>query len=574
LKLWISVADKAINLLVTLTLALVLASAIVSAVSPVLLKVAIDHLSQESSRTVNHAPYFFVCAYAFSCWTARSLMELRGLVFGRVDAAMQRRLSITAFRHIMSLPLAFHVERRTGALNQILTNGIFGFRLVVNHSLLTILPGFAEFIIMGVVLVALEQTFFLGVIGASVFLYGMACIAGAVRTGQCARDASEAQIDSNAAFTDSVLNYETVKYFGADEDVHTRVELCLAKLERLWNKLGVRKAEYGFVASGILTLTLVVCLLAAAREVKYGRMSVGEFVLVNTYALQISRPLEMIGFAFRDIAQGLAFIERIWDLINRKQNEGDAGSRRPPVCAGCEFVFENVSFSYRSDQPILENLSFVVPSGRTVAVVGISGSGKSSLIRLLARLVEPTGGQIYLNREPLSRLSVSALRNVIAVVPQDTVLFNETIAFNIGFGSRTITKAKIIEAAKIAHIHESIVALPHGYDTVVGERGLRMSGGERQRIAIARAIAKEPQIFVFDEATSSLDSTTERAIWEDLSLVAEGTTTLTIAHRLSTIVHADEIVVLDGGKIAECGTHASLLRLGGLYAGMWRTQNG
>lgn len=574
LKLWRSVADRVTNRLVILTLVALLASAIVTALSPVALKVAVDHLSQQPDGSGSPAPYFFVCTYVFSCWLARSLVELRGLFFGRVDAVLQRRLTRIAFRHIMSLPLAFHLERKTGALNQILANGIFGFRLVLNHSLMTVLPGFAEFIVMGIVLVMLEQVFFLGIIGSSILLYGMACIKGAIRTGRCARAASDAQIDSHAVLTDSILNYETIKFFGADEDVHRRLDVRLTRVEQLWNKLFTRKAEYGFVVSGIFTLTLVACLLAAARQVMYGRMSVGEFVLVNAYALQISRPLEMIGFAFRDVAQGAAFTKRMGELFDKSADQCDTGYLVPPIDAGCELIFDNVSFAYRPDQPILENLSFVVPTGKTIAVVGISGSGKSSLIRLLARLVEPTAGQIYLNREPLSRLSMAALRDVIAVVPQDTVLFNETIAFNIGFGSRSSTNERIIKAAEIAHIHESILALPDGYETVVGERGLRLSGGERQRIAIARAIIKEPRMLVFDEATSSLDSTTERAIWANLSSVAKGTTTLTITHRLSTIVHADEIVVLDHGKVAECGTHSCLLRLDGLYAHMWRTQNG
>jgi ATP-binding cassette subfamily B protein len=414
---------------------------------------------------------------------------------------------------------------------------------------------------------------FLGIIGGSVLLYIVSFWVGVARIGGPARAVSNACIDANSVLTDSILNYETVKYFCAEGNVHGRFGAALAKVEDQWAKLFSRKMENGFVLATIFTLSLGISICFATREVQLGKMSVGDFVLVHAYILRISLPLEMIGFAFRDIAQGIGFIEKLAELFGQKQEVDVIGDRASLPTGAPKLSFERVSYSYQPDRRILKSINFVVPSGKTVAIVGASGSGKSSLIRLLVRLLDPTEGQIRLNDVPLSNIPVAALRSAIAVVPQDIALFNDSIAYNIGFGKHDSTETDIVRAAKVAHIHDFIAGLPDGYATLVGERGLKLSGGERQRIAIARAAIKEPKIFVFDEATASLDSNAEQAILYNLIKRTTTATTLIIAHRLSTIAHADEIVVLAQGRVVDRGNHAELLQRHGTYAAMWHAQH-
>ncbi len=496
------------------------------------------------------------------------------MYFGRAEQRMQRQLSDRLFQHVMSLPLRFHLDRKTGALNQTLTNGLIGYRLVLQHLTLTVLPVVVELGTMTAVLLLLDNAVFLAIIGASVLFYVIAFWDGVARIRRPARAASNAHIDANAVLTDSILNYETVKYFGAEPKIQGRFVKALAKTENHWSSLFRRKMENGLAVAGIFALSLGTSVCVAAYEVQRGNMSVGEFVLVNTYVIQLARPLEMIGFAFRGIAEGMAFVEKMTELINQKAETDLAdGPGSFPASPPPDLIFERVSYAYRSDRLVLDDVNFVVPSGETVAIVGTSGSGKSSLVRLLMRLDEPAAGAILLNGVPLAKIPLTVLRDAIAVVPQDIALFNDTIAYNIGFGSKNGTKADIVSAAKIAHIHDFVIGLPDGYETKVGERGLKLSGGEKQRIAIARAVIKKPSIFVFDEATSSLDSNAERTILRDLIRIAKTTTTVIIAHRLSTVMHANEIVVMRHGRVAEHGTHRDLLRRDGQYAEMWYAQN-
>ncbi len=473
----------------------------------------------------------------------------------------------------MSLPLRFHLDRKTGALGQTLTNGLMGYRIILQHIILTVLPVVVELGTITVVLIALEHSIFLAIIGISVLFYTLTFWVGAMRIKTPAKAVSDAHIDAYAVLTDSILNYETVKYFGAESRVHGRFVKALVETEDHWTEFFKRKMQNGLVVACVFALSLGTSMYVAAREVQEGTMSIGAFVLINMYILRIIQPVETIGFAFRDIAQGMAFIEKMAELFGQKR-EMDLVSHSASLPTGApNLAFQQVSYSYHSDRPVLQDINFVIPSGKTIAIVGASGSGKSSLIRLLMRMIEPTTGLICLNGVPLHSIPMSSLRNSIAVVPQDIALFNDSIAYNIGFGKQDSTEADIIEAAKVAHIHELITELPDGYDTMVGERGLKLSGGEKQRIAIARAAIKRPAIFIFDEATSSLDSRTEQAILHDLISVSKSTTTLIVAHRLSTIVHADEIVVLDKGRIVECGDHNELLQRDGVYTAMWRAQH-
>lgn len=572
-KLLWSEADRRVKYLIVITLLLVLVSSVVSGLAPLLLKVIVDRLEPTQAHTTYSVPILLVIAYSFSHWLGRSLTELRGMFHGRTDQRVQRLLSYKLFRHVMSLPLGFHLDRKTGGLSQTLANGLIGYRMVLHHLLLTVLPVVVEISTMCVVLTLLDQIAFLAIIGSSVLFYTVAFWTGIMRIASPARAVSNAHIDANAVLTDSILNYETVKYFGAEVQMQGRFCDALAKTEERWSKLFRRKTENGLLVAIIFALSLGISVYVAANAVRHGTMSVGEFVLVNAYIIQITRPLEMLGFAFRDTAQGIAFVEKICELLAQKQ-EVDVVEQRAHMPRGRpELVFDNVSYSYRPDRPVVQNINFAIPSGKTLAIVGASGSGKSSLIRLLVRLLEPTEGVIRISGTPMPNIPASALRRAIAVVQQDITLFNDSIAYNIGFGRQDSTMKEIVAAAKVAHIHDFIVELPNGYETQVGERGFKLSGGEKQRIAIARAAIRNPMIFVFDEATSSLDSSTEQAIQNDLMKVAKTTTTLIVAHRLSTVIHADEIVVLDRGSVIERGTHSELLANGDTYATMWNTQH-
>ncbi|MGH8168128.1 MAG: ATP-binding cassette domain-containing protein, partial [Woeseiaceae bacterium] len=354
---------------------------------------------------------------------------------------------------------------------------------------------------------------------------------------------------------------------------HQRMEGAFARTEAHWARFFSRKALNGILVGTIFAASVGTSVYVAAREVLQDDMSIGAFVLVNAYVMQIFRPVEMLGFAIRDIAQGMAFIEKMIDVFRQvPEHTPCAGGRCLPPGPG-ELVFDAVSFSYSQERPILHDVSFTVPAGMTVALVGASGAGKSSLIRLLMRFWEPDHGRILIDGIPIAEASASSLRKEIAIVPQDTVLFNDTIAFNIAVGRADCSTEEIIQAAQVASIHDFIAARPEGYETQVGERGLKLSGGEKQRIAIARAILRNPRVLVFDEATSSLDSKTERRILRKLSEVSQTTTTLVIAHRLSTVADAHTILVLADGKIIERGTHRDLLRRGGVYQAMWATQN-
>jgi ATP-binding cassette subfamily B protein len=402
--------------------------------------------------------------------------------------------------------------------------------------------------------------------------YTLAFTAGAVRIAGAARAASAANIDANAVLTDSILNYETVKCFNAEATVQEHFDTALVRTERQWKKFYMHKLGNGFIVATIFALSVGTSMVVAAGAVSRGSLSIGEFVLIHTYLLQLVRPVEMVGFALRDISHGLAFIEKMAELLQQRPEEKTRETRENLARGQGELVFDRISFSYRPGRPVLADVSFTIPAGRTVAVVGASGSGKSSLVRLLLRFCEPDSGRILLDGTPISDLSVCSLRETIATVPQDTVLFNDSIAYNISIGRSGSPAEDIQRAARMAHLHEFIAAQPDGYQTKVGERGIKLSGGEKQRVAIARAALKTPRIFVFDEATSSLDSKTEQKILCNIREVSREATTLIIAHRLSTVTEADEIVVLDRGRVLERGTHKALLRNDGAYAALWAAQ--
>jgi ABC-type transport system involved in Fe-S cluster assembly fused permease/ATPase subunit len=553
-----------------IALVLIMAASAMTALGPVALKLVVDGFTGQQKGPATSA-VTLIALYVLSQWLARTVGEIRGLIYARAERRMSRTLSERLFEHVMRLPLRFHLERQTGAISQTLDNGLNGYQMVLHTLVFTILPVATELGTIVLVLARLHQPVFLGLFSGAIVAYALAFSYAAKTIVTAARSASASQVNATAVMTDSLLNYETVKYFTAEKVVQARVGRALVETEEGWVGFYRRYAYNGLGVATIFAGFLAVTVLYAAREVQAGRMTVGSFVLINTYMLQVVRPVEMLGYAIQSLSQGLAFLEKMIELF-REKPEAQLAEDASVVSGPGRLDFEGVSLSYRADRVILSDVSFSLPAGKTLGIVGGSGAGKSTLVRLLVRLVEPGAGRILLDGAPISELSLSKLRQAVAVVPQDTVLFNDTIGYNIAFGKAGSTQAEVEHAARLAHLHDFIGSLPEGYETRVGERGLKLSGGEKQRVSIARAAIKRPRIYVFDEATSSLDSKTEREILRNLREISRFSTTLVIAHRLSTVVHADEIVVLDGGTIVERGTHAALIRQNGRYATLWEAQ--
>lgn len=563
-------ADRFVKLRLVLALSLLIAVSVISALAPVLLKVVVDAFTvkQHDSSTLI---FLLVCSYVLSQWLARVIGEVRGYVDALANRRMYRILSDRLFSHIMDLPLRFHLERRTGALNETLTNGLFGYQMVLQQTVYTVLPVTIELGAVAAVLLSLNHVVFMIVFFVALFAYAVAFSVGTARITARARDASTSQIDERAVMTDAILNYETVKFFTAEDMIRRRLDGALSRTEADWMRFFKSRTLNGLVISTIFAAFLAVTTLYAARQVLRGAMTIGDFVLINSYMFQLVRPVEALGFAMQGLSQGMAFLEKVVDLL-KQAPEPKTHDGKMQATGNGTLEFRHVSVAYRSDRPVLKDVSFVLPKGRSLGIVGASGTGKSTMVRLLVRLLEPDEGQILLDGSPLGSLPLDKLRRAIAVVPQDTVLFNDTIRYNIGFGKPDSTQAEIEQAARLARLHDFILSLPDGYDTNVGERGLKLSGGEKQRVSIARAALKQPHIYVFDEATSSLDSRTEGEIMDNLRELSQFSTTLIIAHRLSTIAHVDRIVVIDEGAVAECGAHQELIEANGRYAALWRAQ--
>ena len=552
-------------------LLVILAAALLTGLAPVAFKLIVDGFSSPAGGRTPDAVHL-ILLYVLSQWLARVLTEIRGLFYARVERRMYRTLSQRLFMHVMQLPLRFHLDRQTGALSQTLTNGLQGYQMVAQNLIFTLLPVVAELATVAVVLLHLDQPAFVAIFLLALLAYAIAFSYGVVRLNEPARAVSAAHIDANAVMTDSILNYETVKYFSAEGLVRDRFEGALSRTESEWLRFFRRKAWNGLSVATIFALALALTVGYATYGVRRGTMTVGDFVLINTYLLQVVRPIEMLGFGLQQLSQGFAFLEKMMELFRQSPEAHATAGQAVAVTEPGKLEFDDVTLAYRADRTVLRNVSFVVAPGKTLGIVGASGAGKSSLVRLLVRLFEPDTGRILLDGLATTELSLASLRHAIAVVPQDTVLFNETIRYNIAFGKPGSSDEEIEHAARLAHLHDFVRRLPDGYDTLVGERGVKLSGGEKQRVSIARAALKRPRIYVFDEATSSLDSRTESAILRNLRELSREATTLVIAHRLSTVVHADEIIVLDDGSIVERGTHAQLLQCAGRYAALWHAQ--
>jgi ABC-type transport system involved in Fe-S cluster assembly fused permease/ATPase subunit len=560
-------------------LCLVLAK-VVTVLTPFAYKYAVDALTGAQSKGSAQAtavlliagPIVMVIAYGVGRIMMVVFAQLRDALFAKVGQSAVRALAIRTFRHLHALSLRFHLDRRTGGLSRIIERGTKGIDTILRYSLFNTFPTVIEIaFVAGILWWNFGPVYALVILLTIVFYTGFTYWATEWRIN-LRRVMNDADADANTKAIDSLLNFETVKYFGNEEHEAQRFDRSLARYEkaavRTWISLAILNAGQAVAFS----LGLAAIMIMAAVDVTRGRASVGDFVMVNALMVQLYMPLNFLGSVYRDIKQGLIDIEQMFDLLAVDTEIKDApGASDLRVTSG-EIVFDRVDFAYDRRRPILKDLSLAVPPGNTVAIVGSSGAGKSTISRLLYRFYEPTGGRIEIDGQDISSVTQKSLRAAVGMVPQDTVLFNDTILYNIRYGRPDATDEEVYEAAKLAHIHEFVMTLPTGYQTMVGERGLKLSGGEKQRVSIARTILKGPPILILDEATSALDSRTEQDIQKALKQVSRDRTTIVIAHRLSTVVEADEIIVLEGGRIVERGRHEALLRKKGIYHAMWTRQ--
>jgi len=517
-------------------------------------------------------PLMLVAAYNAARIIQAGLNQLRDALFASVGQYAVRKLAYRTFVHMHNLSLRFHVERRTGGLSRIIERGTKGIETIVRFTILNTAPTIIEFLLTAVIFAFAYGLSYLAVVVATVWLYTWFTIRASDWRISIRRDMNDSDTDANTKAIDSLLNFETVKYFGNEQMEASRFDAAMARYEisatRIWTSLG----WLNFGQSVIFGIGMAVMMIMSGREVLAGTQTLGDFVFINAMLMQLSIPLNFIGFIYREVRQGLTDIEQMFDLLDVEQEVTDKPDAKPLVIERGAVRFDNVKFAYDPKRPILKGVSFEVPAGKTVAIVGPSGAGKSTLSRLLYRFYDIQGGSISIDGQDIRDVTQESLRAVIGMVPQDTVLFNDTIAYNVRYGRITATEEEVRNAAELAQIGSFIQSLPEGYNAMVGERGLKLSGGEKQRVAIARTILKAPPILILDEATSALDSATEHEIQASLDLVSRDRTTLVIAHRLSTIIGADEIIVLKDGVIAERGRHAALLAENGLYASMWNRQ--
>ncbi|MCX9157750.1 ABC transporter ATP-binding protein/permease [Niveibacterium sp. 24ML] len=539
---------------------------------PLVFKKLIDDLSLTGEQALMMVPASLLVAYGVLRFSTSLFTELREAVFARVTQEAVRRISLEVFRHLHSLSLRFHLERQTGGLTRDIERGTRSIGSLISYTLYSIAPTLVEIaLVVGILLKKYEPSFALITI-ATLTLYITFTITVTNWRTALRREANELDSAANARAIDSLINYETVKYFNNEDFEAQRYDKHL----RTWIAAQIRN-QYSLSALNLGQALIIACgvtamMWRAVQGVQGGSMTIGDIVLVNAFLIQLYIPLNFLGVMYREIRQALTDIERMFGLLktNREVEDAPGASELPKGSLGVRF--ENVDFSYEPNRQILHGVNISVPAGKTVAIVGHSGSGKSTLARLLYRFYDVTGGRLVVGNTDVRELRQHSLRSAIGIVPQDTVLFNDTIRYNIEYGRPGASTEEVENAARAAQLHDFIARLPDGYETRVGERGLKLSGGEKQRVAIARALLKNPPILIFDEASSALDSKTEKAIQAQLEAAAKGRTAIVIAHRLSTVMNADEILVLDNGRVVERGQHTTLLAANGQYASMWALQ--
>ena len=538
---------------------------------PVFYKDAVDLISLDQNFVIS-ALFGILVAYGIARMAQQGFAELREFFFARVGQRAIRKVALKTFRHLHSLSLRFHLDRQTGGLSRAIERGIKGIEFLLNFMLFNILPTLAEIALVCGILWVVFDFWYAFVVFITVGIYIVFTFTVTEWRMKFRRRMNDMDSKANTRAIDSLLNYETVKYFGNEEHEAQRFDRALRRYENAAVKskttLSLVNIGQGFIIS--IGLTLVMAM--AGLDIESKEMTVGGFVMVNTYLLQLFIPLNFLGFVYREIRQSLTDMEAMFRLLDKKVEIKDSINVTSFKASGANLHFKDVHFSYKTDRNILQGVSFNVDRGKTVAIVGSSGAGKSTIARLLFRFYDVTSGKIEIDGRDIREIKQKDLRDIIGIVPQDTVLFNDSIYYNIAYGKPEASPTHVEKAARLASIHDFIMTLPDTYNTPVGERGLKLSGGEKQRIAIARTILKQPDIYLFDEATSALDSHTEKKIQASLDEISKDHATLIIAHRLSTIIDADEIIVLHNGIIAERGKHLHLLREKGIYWGMWEKQ--
>jgi len=537
---------------------------------PLILKEVVDSLDAQTA--ILAVPFVLLAAYGALRFSTTLFAELRDVVFVRVTQRAIRRVALEVFRHLHSLSLRFHLERQTGGVARDVERGTRGISTLLSYMLFSIIPVILEFSLVAAILLTRFDWRFAAITFGAVAVYMAFTIAVTEWRTAIRRHANELDSKANTRAIDSLLNYETVKYFGNEEYEARRYDENLRSYEAAAVKTEASLGLLNIGQSLVIAAAVTALMVLAAQGVVTKSLTLGDLVLVNALLIQLYIPLNFLGMVYREIKQSLADMDRMFRLLEEHREIADSPDAVALPEGPAAIGFERVDFFYEPNRQILADVSFEIPAGRKVAVVGHSGSGKSTLARLLYRFYEVSGGRITVNGVDLRGLKQASLRDAIAIVPQDTVLFNDTIRYNIHYGRPEATDEEVIDAARAAHIHDFIMSLPERYETRVGERGLKLSGGEKQRVAIARALLKRPRMLIFDEATSALDSKSEKAIQAELDRIAQGHTTLVIAHRLSTVMDAAEILVMDHGRIVERGTHRGLLEAGGMYAQMWALQ--
>jgi ATP-binding cassette subfamily B protein len=537
---------------------------------PLVLKGIVDALDRDAALLA--VPLALIAAYGVLRVATTVFTELREYLFAKVTQRAVRKIALKVFRHLHALSLRFHLARQTGGLTRDVERGQRGISTLIHFALFSILPTAVEIALVCGILIARYDWTFIAITVGALALYVAFTIAVTEWRTRFRREMNELDSRANTRAIDSLLNYETVKYFGNEAWEARRYDESLQRWEQAAVKSQTTLSALNVGQSAIIAVAVTLIMWRATVGVAEGRMTIGDLVLVNAFMIQLYIPLNFLGVLYREIKQALADMERLFGLIDAHREVEDAPGAKALAVGGGEVRFEGVDFAYEPERRILHGVSFTIPAGGNVAVVGPSGSGKSTLARLLYRFYDVTGGRIAIDGQDIRAVTQDSLRAAIGIVPQDTVLFNDSIEYNIAYGRPGATHEEIVAAARLAQLHDFVSRLPQGYATPVGERGLKLSGGEKQRVAIARAILKDPRILIFDEATSALDSRSEKAIQAELKLIARDRTTLTIAHRLSTIVDADPILVLEHGRIVERGTHVALLAANGIYARMWRLQ--